>query len=101
MINSGLFWMLVIGGGVLLFIAPMVIGLIRDVDGKGLILLATAIGLVTGIGWVAAMWMAWALPRQVRMTSPPQPVIPPVPETATIPWPFPVEQDVRHRPTPS
>jgi hypothetical protein len=94
MIHSDVFWLLVFGGGALLFISPLFIGMIRDVDGMGLLVFATVLGLVTGIGWVAAMWLAWALPRKLRPASAPQ-VIRPGAQVSEIPWPFPVNQHER------
>ena len=75
--------LLLIGLPILAFL-PTIIGLIRDVDDKGLVILLNVLGAITaGGGWVGAMILACRMPRRLRF--PVRAVSPPVEQ---IPWPF-------------
>lgn len=53
------------------FILPTAIGLIRQVDGIGLVVIFNVLGLVTvGVGWLAAMILACALPKRLPRVLP-------------------------------
>ncbi len=75
--------LLLIGAPILAFL-PTIIGLVRDVEDKSLVLLLNVLGAVTaGGGWVGAMILACRMPRRLRF--PVRPVSPPVEQ---LPWPF-------------
>jgi membrane protein implicated in regulation of membrane protease activity len=63
--NSYAFWILVFVLLVALYLLPTVVGLIRGVDRIALVVLVNLIGAPTGIGWVAAMILAFG-PRRAR-----------------------------------
>lgn len=60
--HSGAFWITLILGLFALYILPTIIAIIRDVEGLGWIIVLNL--LPTGIGWLAALIGALALPRQ-------------------------------------
>jgi hypothetical protein len=60
--HSGVFWVGLIGGLVLLYFLPIMIGIIRKVESLGLLVFLNV--LPTGVGWFAAMVMAFMLPRR-------------------------------------
>ena len=60
--HSGIFWAGLIAGLVLLYFLPTVIGIIRKVESLGLLIFLNV--LPTGVGWFAAMVMAFMLPRR-------------------------------------
>jgi hypothetical protein len=68
--NSGVFLVLLIAGIVVVYALPTIIGLIREVDGLGLVVLLNLIGWVA---WPAALILAFG-PRRL----PPSP-LPPYP----------------------
>jgi hypothetical protein len=60
--HSGVFWVGLIAGLVLLYFLPTMIGIIRKVESLGLLIFLNV--LPTGVGWFAAMVMAFMLPRR-------------------------------------
>jgi hypothetical protein len=60
--QSPFFWAMLIGGLTVLYVLPIVIGAIRNVEGLGWLVIVNLIP--TGIGWLAAMVLAFTLPRQ-------------------------------------
>ena len=62
--NSYAFWVLVFVALVVVYLLPTLVGLTRGVDRVGLVVLVNLIGAPTGIGWVAAMILAFG-PRRV------------------------------------
>jgi hypothetical protein len=61
--HSPVFWGALIAGLLVLYVLPSVVGAIRKADGLGWLIVINLIP--TGIGWLAAMVMAFALPRPV------------------------------------
>jgi hypothetical protein len=59
--QSPFFWGALIAGLLVLYVLPSVIGAIRKVEGLGWLIVVNLIP--TGIGWLAAMVLALALPR--------------------------------------
>lgn len=70
--NSMLFWLALILGLLLIYIVPSLIATIRRVDGLGWIIVINL--LPTGVGWLAALVLALALPG--RRARPAQPRVP-------------------------
>ena len=64
--NSYAFWILVFVVLVVVYLLPTLVGLIRGVDRVGLVVLVNLIGAPTGIGWVAAMILAFGPRRASR-----------------------------------
>lgn len=62
MANSPGFWGVLIAGLLVLYILPSLIGAIRRVEGLGWLVVVNLIP--TGIGWLAAMILAFMLPRR-------------------------------------
>jgi Superinfection immunity protein len=60
--HSGIFWAGLIAGLVLIYFLPTMIGIIRKVESLGLLIFLNV--LPTGVGWFAAMVMAFMLPRR-------------------------------------
>jgi hypothetical protein len=60
--QSPFFWAALIGGLLVLYVLPSVIGAIRKVEGLGWLVIVNLIP--TGIGWLAAMVLAFMLPRR-------------------------------------
>jgi hypothetical protein len=60
--QSPLFWGGLIAGLMLLYILPTLIGITRKVEDLGLLVFINL--LPTGVGWLAAMVMAFVLPRR-------------------------------------
>lgn len=68
--NSYVFWIFVFAVLVVIYLLPTLVGLIRGVERIALVVLVNLIGAPTGIGWVAAMILAFGprrASRQVRM----------------------------------
>lgn len=63
--NSYLFWIALILGLLGLYVLPSVIAAIRGVEGLGWIIVINL--LPTGVGWLAALIAAVALPRRGRV----------------------------------
>lgn len=64
--QNPLFWGALIAGLLVLYVLPSVIGAIRKVEGLGWLIVINLIP--TGIGWLAAMVMPFALPRHEPVT---------------------------------
>ena len=60
--NSPIFWGALIAGLLVLYVLPSVIGAVRKVEGLGWLIVINLIP--TGVGWLAAIVMAFALPRR-------------------------------------
>ena len=74
-IHNPWFWLALFGASAVVYVLPTLIGLIRRVDSPGLVITFNLLGAITaGAGWVAAMILAFGLPRRL----PPEPVYPPV-----------------------
>jgi hypothetical protein len=56
------FWGTLIAGLLVLYVLPSVIGAMRKVEGLGWLIVVNLIP--TGVGWLAAMVLAFALPRR-------------------------------------
>ena len=65
--QNPLFWGALIAGLLVLYVLPSVIGAIRKVEGLGWLIVINLIP--TGIGWLAAMVMAFVLPRREPVIS--------------------------------
>jgi hypothetical protein len=65
--NSPFFWMAIIGGLAVLYLLPILIGAIRQAEDMLLIVWLTV--LPTGVGWLAAIFLACMNPRR----EPPEP----------------------------
>jgi hypothetical protein len=61
--NSGILWILIFVALPVLYLLPTLIGLIRRVDRLALVFLVNLIGGTTGVGWLAAMILAFG-PRK-------------------------------------
>jgi Superinfection immunity protein len=60
--QNPLFWGAIIAGLLVLYVLPSVIGANRNVEGLGWLIVVNLIP--TGIGWLAAMILAFGLPRR-------------------------------------
>ena len=65
--NSLAFWLFAFLAIVVVYLLPTLIGMIRRVDRLALVFLVNLIGAPTGIGWLAAMILAFG-PRRVPDT---------------------------------
>jgi hypothetical protein len=61
--DSGVLWVLIFLALAIVFLLPTLVGLIRRVDRLALVFLVNVIGGLTGIGWLAAMILAFG-PRR-------------------------------------
>ncbi len=68
--NSGAFWILLFLALVVVYLLPTIVGLIRGVDRLALVFLLNLVGAPTGIGWVAAMILAFGPRRLPAVRSP-------------------------------
>ena len=62
--NSYAFWILLVPVLAIVYLLPTLVGLIRRVDALGLVFLVNLIGAPTGVGWLAAMILAFG-PRRM------------------------------------
>jgi Superinfection immunity protein len=62
--NSYAFWISIFVALVLVYMLPTLIGMIRGVDRLALVFLVNLIGAPTGVGWFAAMILAFG-PRRL------------------------------------
>jgi hypothetical protein len=67
--NSAAFWILAVLFLVVLYLLPTLVGMIRGVERLSLVFLVNLIGAPTGIGWLAAMILAFG-PRPLPPVSP-------------------------------
>ena len=65
--HSGIFWAGLIAGLVLIYFLPTMIGIIRKVESLGLLIFLNV--LPTGVGWFAAMAMAFMRAFEVTVSS--------------------------------
>jgi hypothetical protein len=63
------FWGVLIVGLLVLYILPSLIGVVRRVEGLGWLIVVNLIP--TGVGWLAAMVLAFMLPRRDPQTAHP------------------------------
>jgi len=69
--QSPVFWVGLISGLALLYILPTLIGIARKVEDLGLLIFINL--LPTGVGWIAALVMAFMLPRRKPVMYQPMP----------------------------
>ena len=62
--NSLAFWLFAFLAIVVVYLLPTLIGMVRRVDRLALVFLVNLIGAPTGVGWLAAMILAFG-PRRV------------------------------------
>lgn len=62
--DSGTFWLLMIGVLGVIYLMPTIIAIIRGADQIALVVLVNLIGGATGIGWLAALILAFG-PRRL------------------------------------
>ncbi len=74
--DSGLFWVALIVALVVVYLLPTIIAVIRGADHLALVFLVNLIGAPSGIGWFAAMILAFGPRRLPSAASPPRPVRP-------------------------
>jgi len=67
--NSYAFWVLLFAVLAVVYLLPTLVGLLRGVDRMALVFLVNLIGAPTGIGWVAAMILAFG-PRRLTPHAP-------------------------------
>jgi Superinfection immunity protein len=68
--NSAAFWVLLILVLCAAYLLPTIIGMIRRVDRLALVFLVNLIGGTTGVGWLAALILAFG-PRRISPLPPP------------------------------
>jgi Superinfection immunity protein len=68
--NSYAFWIFVFAAIAVVYLLPTLIGIIRGVDRLTLVFLVNLIGAPTGIGWVAAMILAFGSRRPLAGPTP-------------------------------
>ncbi len=68
--NSYVFWILLFMVLVVVYLLPTLIGVMRGVDRLALVFLVNLIGAPTGVGWVAALILAFG-PRRLPLGSTP------------------------------
>jgi hypothetical protein len=68
--NSAAFWVLAVLILVVVYLLPTLIGVIRGVDQLALVFLVNLIGAPSGIGWLAALILAFG-PRRLPPEQPP------------------------------
>jgi Superinfection immunity protein len=66
--DSYAFWILMFMVLAAAYLLPTLVGLIRGVNGLGLVFLVNLIGAPTGVGWIAALILAFG-PRRIRAVS--------------------------------
>jgi hypothetical protein len=72
--DSYAFWIFAFGVLVVVYLLPTLIGIVRGVDRLALVFLVNLIGAPSGIGWIAAMILAFGPRRR-----PPEPLRRPYP----------------------
>jgi hypothetical protein len=89
MTSSATFWILMFLAGGILFVLPVIIGLIRGVDDMGLVFYLNVLGLLSlSIGWFAAMLVACFDPKRARARRAPVKAYSPPPPPSALPTPF-------------
>lgn len=76
--NSYAFWSLIVLTLIVIYLLPTLVGAIRRVDRLALVFLVNLVGGSTGIGWLAALILAFG-PRRL-------PVVPPAASGPSHPW---------------
>jgi hypothetical protein len=61
--NSGALWVLIFLALAIVYLLPTLVGMVRRVDRLALVIAVNLIGGTTGIGWLAAMILAFG-PRR-------------------------------------
>lgn len=69
--NSYAFWIFVFVALAVVYLLPTLIGMIRGVERLALVFLVNLIGAPTGVGWVAALILAFG-PRRSSARRPPR-----------------------------
>jgi hypothetical protein len=82
--NNAAFWVLLILVLCAVYLLPTIIGVARRVDRLALVLLVNLIGGPTGVGWLAALILAFG-PR--RLSAVPPPVSWRPQDGTSVPWP--------------
>ena len=77
--NSAAFWILLILALSAVYLLPTIIGMARRADRLALVFLVNLIGGTTGVGWLAALILAFGTRRL-------SPVPPPVSWRPPVPW---------------
>lgn len=67
--NSAAFWVLLILVLCAVYLLPTIIGVVRGVDRLALVFLVNLIGCTTGVGWLAALILAFG-PRRLAPVPP-------------------------------
>ena len=67
--DSYVFWVLLFVALITVYLLPTLVGLVRGVDRMALVFLVNLIGAPIGIGWVAAMILAFG-PRRLARHAP-------------------------------
>lgn len=70
--NSAAFWVLLILALCAVYLLPTIVGVARRVDRLALVFLVNLIGGTTGVGWLAALILAFG-PRRLHPVPPPVP----------------------------
>ena len=63
LVNSGALWVLIFLALAIVYLLPTLVGMVRRVDRLALVIAVNLIGGTTGIGWLAAMILAFG-PRR-------------------------------------
>ncbi len=66
--DSYAFWILMFTVLAVVYLLPTLVGMIRGVSGLGLVFLVNLIGAPTGVGWIAALILAFG-PRRTPSVS--------------------------------
>jgi hypothetical protein len=82
--NSAAFWVLLTLVLCAVYLLPTIIGMARRVERLALVFLVNLIGGTTGVGWLAAMILAFG-PRRLSTVPPSAPWLPP--DGPPVPWP--------------
>jgi hypothetical protein len=69
--NSGALWVLIFFALAIVYLLPTLVGMVRRVDRLALVIAVNLIGGTTGIGWLAAMILAFGprRPQTVPLSS--------------------------------
>jgi hypothetical protein len=66
-IHSVTFWVLMFTAAGVIFILPIIIGLIRRIERLEVVVLLNLAALVTGLTWFGAIALAFILPRRLHL----------------------------------
>ena len=70
LLNSAAFWMVLVLVLCVVYLLPTIVGAVRRVDRLALVFLVNLIGGPTGIGWLAAMILAFGPRRRAPVRLP-------------------------------